>query len=151
MFKRIITATGLTLALALAAGTSAASADMNSGAGAVGSTHTVCQNAMYTHHTMEVSADVGQDFDGQWVAVQFWVYDARGWTPTGWAMSNNPGWNPFGVNFHLTDYPVQPAYGYAAWVYVQYAWYDANGWRVGGEMVTDYTTQSGTHDPYCRV
>lgn len=139
---------GLTLVMGLAA---PASAYVNSGGGTYGDTTPICQESIYHYHGFETTTRVRQEFDNQWVAVRYWVYDARGWTPRDWAMSNNSGWSLDGVSFHAIFDGLQPVNGDAAWLYVQYAWYDRNGWRIGGELVRDYPTEVGTHESYCII
>ncbi|MDX6229644.1 MAG: hypothetical protein QOI76_3034 [Frankiales bacterium] len=143
-----VATTGLTLAM----GMTPASASVSSGGGQLGFTTTICQESIYHYHGFEATARVRQEFEGQWVAVRFWTYDARGWRPTGdWSMTNNPGWSYDGVAFHGIFDGLQPVSGSAAWLYVQYAWYDNNGWRVGGELLDDYATEVGTHASYCII
>lgn len=141
-----------TAALTLVASTAGpASAYVNSGGGQLGYANAICQESIYHYHGFEATAHVRQEFDGQWVAVRFWIYDARGWVAQNWAMSNNPGWGYDGVEFHGIFDGLQPVSGNASWLYVQYAWYDANGWRVGGEMLSDYPSVTGAHSTYCII
>jgi hypothetical protein len=141
-------AVGLSLLVGVAGPAAAA---VNSGGGQLGYTTTICQESIYHYHGFEATARVRQEFDNQWVAVQFWTYDARGWIAQGWSWTNNPGWSYDGVPFHQVFDGLQPVSGVAAWLYVQYAWYDSNGWRVGGELVKDYPTLAGTQSTYCII
>jgi len=146
-------AAALGVALSAAAVTAlpgTASASVSSGNGQSAYTITQCQTAITHNHSFDASARVFQEFDGQYVAARFWVYDSDGyWKSSNWTVKNDPGWQYDGsVSFEGAFNDLSGTWAY---LYVQYAWYDANGWRSGGEMIRDYTDIYAQHSSYCEI